>query len=188
MTSRALVATATLLTLVACRAPADESVPEGMQVGAPAPLDRAELRPAERRRADLAEEVVHDEARTVERTLRELSEASAGEQRDREEFSSEVSWERRRYRRILLREVGWLERQVIQLQREVAVSDGPDRDEHEIDLAAAREWRTRLKQNLEALERTGKVAWPALKEKIQRDLDEDRPEHVPLSYDEAYEI
>ncbi len=103
-----------------------------------------------------------------------------------------VARERRQLRRMLAREVAWLDRKVAEVEREdegarESLEELPSA-ERECDPRAARAWRARLKQDLDALERTPVRGWPALRDKIERDLEHGTPPSVPRSYDRAVAI
>ena len=82
-----------------------------------------------------------------------------------------------------------LDRRVAVMARVAVTAEGTERREKERDAASAREWRERLHLDLQALERRPAGAeWSALKQRIERDLDEDRPASIPRSYEKSYGI
>lgn len=135
-------------------------------------------------RMRVAEEIERSVGRAVDAALARTAGVLDGA-RERAEQAEQIAREQRRYGRILAREIGWMDEQVIELER--LVRRGPVDDPAEVQacLLAARTWRARLKQDLEALERTGEEEWQALRAKIERDLDDDRPPAIPRSYDDA---
>jgi len=99
-----------------------------------------------------------------------------------------IAHERSQVRRVLTREIRWIDKQVATLKSEADSARGAQRDERLRDVDMAREWQTRLKQDLEAIDRVSDKVWPALRDHIDRDLEEEHPASIPRSFDKAYEI
>jgi hypothetical protein len=144
-----------------------------------------EARPPERRHV-LARRDERERLRPLERVITKA--APIEQARDEDDDLTTVARERRQFRRILAREVMWLDRRTAELEREGSEADVTDEEQREVDIAAARAWRTRLKQDLDALERSAGRTWPALRQKIEHDLDSPRPASLPRAYDSACAI
>jgi hypothetical protein len=100
-----------------------------------------------------------------------------------------VARERDRFRALLTKEISWIDRRVADMERVALSADGNERLEKERDVAAAREWRERLAQDLAALDHPSPgTDWSALKQRIEHDLDENRPPSILHSYEKSYGI
>jgi hypothetical protein len=107
---------------------------------------------------------------------------------DQADVAEVIARERNQVRRTLLREIRWIDRHLASLRNEASIARGALRSERLRDVDTARQWQTRLKQDLEAIDRVSDKVWPALKDHIDRRLEEEHPATVPRSYDEALEI
>jgi hypothetical protein len=67
-------------------------------------------------------------------------------------------------------------------------ASGGAKEAKDIALAAARSFRAQLRKDLDEIERTAEEEWPALRERIEHDLDEGRPAEVPRSFEKSYAI
>ncbi|AKV00908.1 hypothetical protein AKJ09_07571 [Labilithrix luteola] len=96
--------------------------------------------------------------------------------------------DRNQFRRLLGKEINWIDRYMGDLRTDAEALHGVERDEKLHDVDVAREWQGRLRGDLEAIGRVSSKVWPALKEQIERDLEEDHPPSIPRSYEKAYGI
>ncbi len=97
--------------------------------------------------------------------------------------------ERDRFRVLVTKEIAWADRRIGVLTSDAALLQGRPKSEKERDLETAGSWRQRLQGDLEALDPAAPaLAWPALKARIERDLDVDRPPSMPRLYEKAYGI
>lgn len=96
--------------------------------------------------------------------------------------------DRNQFRRLLGKEINWIDRYMGDLRSDAEALHGVERDEKLHDVDVAREWQGRLRGDLEAIGRVSGKVWPALKEQIERDLEEDHPPSIPRSYEKAYGI
>lgn len=118
------------------------------------------------------------------------SPATADEAKDeRADVTKAVERERGRYRELLTKEIGWVDRRAADMDRDAKLANGDVRAAKDADVNAVREWRERLKQDLDAVENPpAGTDWSVLKMRIQRDLDEDRPVAIPRTYEKSYGI
>jgi UPF0755 protein len=113
-------------------------------------------------------------------------EKAAAEQADVAEATRR---EQDRYRALLTKEIAWIDRRVAQMSRDAVNATGEVRAEKEADVASAREWRDRLSRDLDAIDHPpAGTEWPAIKTRIERNLDEDRPLSIPRSFEKSYGI
>jgi ABC-type enterochelin transport system substrate-binding protein len=97
--------------------------------------------------------------------------------------------ERDRFRVLVTKEIAWADRRIVALTSDAAFLQGGPKSEKERDTETARAWQQRLRGDLEALDPAVPVPdWPALKARIERDLDVDRPPSMPRLYEKAYGI
>jgi hypothetical protein len=116
----------------------------------------------------------------------EAAEKAAREQRD---VAQTLEREHERFRVLLTKEIAWIDRRVAELEANAATTQGDVRAEKERDVAAAREWRERLRQDLDVVEHPPPGSdWSAVKMRIERDLEENRPASMPRSYEKSYGI
>lgn len=121
--------------------------------------------------------------------LVESQEASEHAAREADDVTAAVARERDRFRVLLTKEIAWIDRRVADMERVAVTAEGNERHAKERDAASAREWRERLRQDLDALEHPPAGSdWSALKQRIERDLDENRPPAIPRSYEKSYGI
>lgn len=123
------------------------------------------------------------------RLLVESQDADERAAREKNDVFAAVAHERDRLRVLLTKEIGWIDRRVADMERVSLSTEGNERLEKEREVVAAREWRERLRQDLETLEHPpAGTDWTGLKERIDRDLDENRPPSIPRSYEKSYGI
>jgi hypothetical protein len=97
--------------------------------------------------------------------------------------------ERDRFRVLVTKEIAWADRRISALASDLALLQGSPRSDKERDIETARAWRQRLQGDLDALDPAlPALDWPALKTRIERDLDVDRPPSMPRLYEKAYGI
>lgn len=134
-------------------------------------------------------ELEHGDDKGAAKLLVESQEAGERAARESRDVFAAVARERDRYRVILAKEIGWIDRRVSDMERVSLSAEGPERLEKEREIVAARDWRALLRQDLETLEHPPPdTDWTALKARIERDLDENRPPSVPRSYEKSYGI
>lgn len=150
---------------------------------------KTEVAAAERKAADAARrELEHPLVRGSERNLDDLHEAADEVRREREDVAEAAARERVQYKSRLAKEIGSADKRVGELEQELARATGVAKNTKERDISAARGWRARLKHDLEELDRTGESEWPEVKDRIDRDLEDERPAAVPRSLDRSYAI
>lgn len=143
---------------------------------------------AEKRGAESAHELEHVAVRGADRSLEELRDAADEVRREREDVAEAAERERVQYKKTLAKEISAVDKRVIELQQELARATADAKDEKERSVSAARGWRARLKHDLEELDRVGESEWPEVKERIERDLEDERPACVPRSFDKSFTI
>lgn len=132
-------------------------------------------------------ELERGETQRAARLLVESQEANEHAVREADDVGAAVT--RERFRVLLTKEIAWIDRRVADMERVAVTSEGTERLAKERDAASAREWGERLRQDLEALEHPpAGTDWSALKQRIERDLDENRPPSIPRSYEKSYGI
>ncbi|MCL2778445.1 MAG: hypothetical protein FWD73_10615 [Polyangiaceae bacterium] len=109
-------------------------------------------------------------------------------EQEQADVAEEIARERHELRRVLMREIRWIDKHLVSLKGQANVARGALRDERLRDMDTARAWQTRLKQDLEAVDRVSDKVWPALKNQIDRDIEQEHPLSIPRSYDKAYAI
>jgi len=136
------------------------------------------------------EELRHGDTRSAAQMLVESQEADEKAAREQQDVREAVKREQHRLRALLTKEMVWVDRWIADTQRVALSVQGPLRAEKEADSAVAREWRERLGHDLEALDLHPQDAedWAALRKRIERDLEDDRPSSVPRSYETPYGI
>ncbi len=124
-----------------------------------------------------------------ERATRERETAGARAAAEAEDVGTAVDRERSRFRVLLTKEIAWIDRRVIDLEKTMTTTNGAVRSEQQRDIADARTWRDRLQRDLDAIDEARTFDdWSPLKARIERDLDEDRPRAIPRSYEKSYGI
>ena len=94
-----------------------------------------------------------------------------------------------RFRVLLSKELTWADRRIDDLTKSEESLDGNARAVAERDLDAARVWRQRLQDDLEAIDHPpAGMDWPTLETRIKRDLNEARPPSMPRMYEVPYGI
>jgi hypothetical protein len=175
----ALVASASSSSMAACHKSAEQEAEEAKKAAA----DK------EAKEAKAFRELEGGNDREAARRLVESQEADEKAARAAGDVRDAVTRERERLRQVLAKEIGWVDRRVEDMERVSLSMEGAERLEKERDVVAARAWRARLQQDFEALEHPPPgTSWPALKARIERDLDEDRPPSIPHSYEKSYGI
>jgi hypothetical protein len=152
---------------------------------------RGEVSAAERKASEIAQrerELERPPVRGEDRSGDELQEAAEEVRREREDVAEAAARERGQYRKMLQKELGSVEKRVGELEQELARATGTAKDNKERDVSAARGWRLRLKHDLDELDHVGESDWPDVKERIDRDLEDERPASVPRSLDRSYAI
>jgi hypothetical protein len=152
--------------------------------GEQASVAATERKASENARRDLEHPLVRD----ADRDLDDLHEAAEEVRREREDFAEAAARERVQYKKTLAKEISSADKRVGELEQELARATRATKDNRERDVSAARGWRARLKLDLERLERIGESEWPDVKERIDRDLEDERPASVPRSLDKSYAI
>ena len=120
--------------------------------------------------------------------LDELQDGAEEVRREREDIAEAAARERGQYKRILTKEIASIDRRVGELQQELARATGTTKDTKERDISSARGWRARLKQDLDEVDRVDEDMWPGVKDRIDRDLEDERPASVPRSLEKSYAI
>jgi membrane-associated HD superfamily phosphohydrolase len=145
---------------------------------------------AERKASEAARglEVEHGSVRARDRVLDDLLDAAEEVRREREDVAEAAARERVQYKKMLSKEILSIDKRVGELQQELARATGNAKDTKERDISAARGWRARLKHDLEDLERIDEEAWPEVKDRIDHDLEDERPAAVPKSLEKSYAI
>jgi TolA-binding protein len=150
---------------------------------------RSEVSAAERKAAEAARrELERPLVRGSERNVDDLQEAAEEVRREREDVAEAAARERAQYKKQLAKEIGSIDKRVGELEQERARATGTAKDNKERDISAARGWRARLKHDLDELERVGETEWPDVKDRIEHDLEDERPTSVPRSLDKSYAI
>lgn len=148
-----------------------------------------EVAAAERKAAESARrELEHPLVRGTDRSLDDLQEAAEEVRREREDVAEAAARERVQYKKMLSKEIGSIDRRVGELEQELVRATGTAKDNKARDISAARGWRARLKQDLDEIERVGESEWPDVKDRIDHDLEDERPAAVPRSLDKSYAI
>lgn len=144
---------------------------------------------AEEKAAEVERERERGEAVGVSRAMRESEAAAATAAREAAEAAQALAREHDRYHVLLAKEIAWMDRRLAELETNARASEGALRNEKEVNIAAHHEWRARLRDDLQRVDRspTG-PEWTALKRKIELDLDLNRPAVVPRSYEKSYGI
>ena len=143
---------------------------------------------AAQKASEAARELEHSPVRASEHSVDDLHEASEEVRREREDVAEAAARERVQYKRILAKEISSVDKRVTELEQELARATGAAKDTKALDVSAARGWRARLKHDLEELERVGEHEWPEVKDRIDRDLEDERPPAVPRSFEKSYAI
>lgn len=150
---------------------------------------RSEVSAAERKAAEAARrELERPLVRGSDRSLDDLQEAAEEVRREREDVAEAAARERVQYKKALAKEIGSIDKRVGELEQELARATGTTKDNKQRDISAARGWRSRLKHDLDDLERVGESDWPDVKDRIDHDLEDERPAAVPRSLDKSYAI
>ena len=94
-----------------------------------------------------------------------------------------------RFRVLLSKELTWADRRIEDLSKSDESLTGNARAVADRDLDAARTWRQRLQDDLDAIDHPPPgTDWPTLEARIKRDLDEARPPSMPKMYEKPYGI
>jgi hypothetical protein len=135
---------------------------------------------AERTGIVVLHELEHGDAKSIEHALSEHAAAVADLDEEEEEAVAAAARERASYKQLLEKEIGSIDRRVSELVRSKKTKPG--------DVDAARSFKALLQKDLDEIEHTGEDAWPKLKERIDHDLENERPSSVPRSFDKSYGI
>lgn len=168
---------------VAATAGCHKSASDG-GAGAKSEVSSAERKASEAARRELERPLV----RGTDRNLDDLQEAAEEIRREREDVAEAAARERGQYKKMLAKEIGSIDKRVGELEQERVRATGTAKDNKERDISAARGWRARLKHDLDELERVGESEWPDVKDRIDHDLEDERPAAVPRSLDKSYAI
>ena len=94
--------------------------------------------------------------------------------------AKKMTKERDRFRILVTKEIAWADRRIGALASDAALLQGSPRSDKERDIETARAWRQRLQGDLEALDpAVPGLDWPALKTRVERNLDVDQPSSMP---------
>lgn len=131
--------------------------------------------------------------KSAEKEMAEAKQATGDDApRQQEQAVEAVARERARYATLLTKEIAWIDRRIAMLEKDAASATGALRAEKDQDVATARTWSDRLREDLEAVEHpkadTADADWSALKMRIDRDLDENRPVSIPRTFEKSYGI
>lgn len=143
---------------------------------------------AEKRAVEAAHELEHAAVRGSDRAVDDLRDAADEVRREREDVAEAAERERVQYKKILAKEIASVDKRVVELEQELARATGDAKDEKGRSVSAARGWRARLKHDLEELDRVGESEWPEVKDRIDHDLEDERPACVPRSFDKSFAI
>lgn len=143
---------------------------------------------AERKATESAHELEHVAVRGSDRVPDELRDAADEVRREREDVAEAAERERVQYKKMLAKEINAVDKRVVELEQELARATGDAKGDKERSVSAARGWRARLKHDLDELDRVGESEWPEVKERIERDLEDERPASVPRSFDKSFNI
>lgn len=143
---------------------------------------------AERRAAEAAHELEHVVVRGAGRVPDELRDAADEVRREREDVAEAAQRERVQYKKTLAKEIASADKRVLELEQELARATGDAKGDKERSVSAARGWRARLKHDLDQLERIGEDEWPEVKDRIDGDLEDERPACIPRSFDSSFTI
>jgi hypothetical protein len=134
-------------------------------------------------------ELARGDLRAAARAMVESQEADERAARATSDAARAVERERTHYRAVLTQEITWVDRRIVELERDSLEARGDAVARSRRDLAISRAWRTRLVQDRDALEGPHEgVVWTILKKWIDRDLEEDRPPSIPHTYEKMYGI
>ena len=134
-------------------------------------------------------ELEHGDAKSLDRALKQHVEAIDDLQAEQDEAIAAAAKERASYKQLLEKEIGWIDQRISELENETARATPKGGKEAKAkDLAAARDFRILLRRDLDDIESSGETAWPPLKERIDHDLEDERPKAVPRSFDKSYGI
>jgi hypothetical protein len=123
------------------------------------------------------------------RTLVESQEAAVQAAREAAQAARALAREHERYHVLLAKEIAWVDRRLAELEASSRSTSETLRAEKELEIAAHREWRARLVEDLALVDRApGGTEWSALKKKVDQDLDLNRPASIPRSYEKSYGI
>lgn len=157
---------------------------EGGAARAKSEVSSAERRASEAARRELERPLV----RGTDRNIEDLQEAAEEVRREREDVAEAAARERVQYKKLIAKEIGSIDKRVGELEQELVRATGTTKDNKARDISAARGWRARLKHDLDEIERVGETEWPDVKDRIDRDLEDERPAAVPRSLDRSYAI
>lgn len=125
---------------------------------------------------------------SLERLLEEQAAATDELREQRAELAEAIAREREVYKGVLAKEIALVQRRVRELESEAMRATGGAREAKSAAVAAAKRFRQRLEKDLDEIERTGEDDWPALRDRIDRDLEEERPVAVPRAYEKSFAI
>lgn len=144
---------------------------------------------AERRAAVAAHELEHPRARGEAHVFPDdLRDAAEDVRREREDVAEAAERQRGQYRGMLAKEIAAVDKRVSELTQELARAAGAAKDGKARDISAARGWRARLKHDLDQLDRVGEEQWPEVRERIDHDLEDERPASVPKGLEKSLTI
>ena len=143
---------------------------------------------AEQKKAVALQEREQGDPRAVQ-AMAESQEASERAARESADFLNAVAREQNRYHALLTKEIAWLDRRLVDLEKNAGTTHGALRAEKDAEITAGRQWEARLRDDLDLVDHLPpETDWSALKQKVDRDLDENRPAATPRWYEKAYGI
>jgi len=144
---------------------------------------------AEKKASDDARDLEHQPVRTSEGPPREdLRDVAEEVRREREDVAEAAARERVQYKQRIAKELSAADKRMIELGLELARATGTARGSKERDLSEARAWRNRLKHDFDDIERVGEDEWPEVRDRIEHDIEDERPASVPRGFDKSYAI
>jgi hypothetical protein len=150
--------------------------------------EKKEHQIAEHRTSEVAGEPEHRASPAAERAVEEQAAVTDEVREERAQAAEAVARERLAYKRVLVRELELVDRRLSELKTDAMRASGDARNAKDVAVTAARGFRVQLKKDLDDIERTDEDEWPALRERIEHDLDEGRPPQVPRSFEKSFAI
>ena len=95
---------------------------------------------------------------------------------------------REEYRRVIWREVRAIAARIEELQQEVEAATTDEKPDKQHELDEARAWRRLLQGDLELVGKATAVKWSAVKRRIARHLEDDRPASFPTWAEKSFGI
>ena len=134
-------------------------------------------------------ELQHGSSEAATEALIESQDANERAAREQRDVEVAIERERDRYSTLLRKEISWIERRANELEKDAKTAKGALKVEKDEDIAAARTWADRLREDLEDVEHlTPDADWSSVKTRIDSDLDENRPVSIPRTFEKSYGI